>query len=78
MKTGLVFESTPKSYPKDAQAYAFTFFWILITRFVRAVICFLSADTISVTATDNAATASADHYAYPLHACRTLWQFSRV
>ena len=58
MKTGLVFESTPKSYPKDIQAYAFTFFWILITRFVRAVICFLSADTISVTATDSAATAS--------------------
>ena len=29
--------------------YAFTFFWILITRFVRAVICFFRAFTISET-----------------------------
>jgi hypothetical protein len=31
------------------KTYAFTFFWILITRFVRAVICFFRAFTISET-----------------------------
>jgi hypothetical protein len=39
--------------------YARTFFWILITRFVREVICFFRALTISVTDVDRAATASA-------------------
>ena len=40
-------------------AYAFTFFWILITRFVRAVICFFRAAIVAATSTDRAATASA-------------------
>ena len=53
-------ELTPKSYIlRKCGAYAFTFFWMRITRLVRAVICFLSEATISDTCTDRAATASA-------------------
>jgi hypothetical protein len=43
--------------------YALTFFWILITKLVNAVICFLSEAIIVATSSDNLATASAATFA---------------